>query len=158
MKTIIAFAPTDTGIAIGDLTWGWCKDYATDADISTIGCTLVEYGNGVYVLDNPNIIAGVIAVFYVYVTATPSKFYDGFFADDSLADVHGEPGKVAPGVTVSRGQKLDLLYKLAINSAKANKDTGVVQIYNNAGTVVDHQSTDTDDGTTFTKGKLGVGA
>lgn len=73
--------------------------------------------------------------------------------DDVIStDTHGEPAQGAPGTTISRGEKLDWLFKYWRN--KVTTTSSVISIYNDAGDTVDHQSAITDDGTTFTKAEF----
>jgi hypothetical protein len=74
---------------------------------------------------------------------------------DALAtDTYVEPAQGAPGATVSLADKISFLYKAWRNKIIQDKTTGVMEIYNDAGAVVDHKATHTDDGTDFTKAKI----
>lgn len=76
-KVRIAFARTDTGLLIGNLTWDFCTRMSDGAVVSTTGATLTELGLGNYILNNPNITA--LTAFSVHVTADPTKYYQGEF-------------------------------------------------------------------------------
>lgn len=76
---------TSTGLVFGDITIDWCKKISDDTDVSQVGMTLVERGNGFYKLTNPNITEDTD--FYVKETATPANFAIGIFgiADGDMA-------------------------------------------------------------------------
>jgi hypothetical protein len=75
---------------------------------------------------------------------------------DVLAvDTYVEPGQVTPSGTTTLAQKIGMLYKLAINRIDQNATT--FSLYNTSGTTVDQKSTVSDDGTTFSRGRLAVG-
>jgi len=67
-----------------------------------------------------------------------------------------EPGQGAPAATTDAFTKLDYLYKAWRN--KKDHDGTTFQIYNDAGTTVDHKSTDTDNGAISTSGEIVSGA
>ena len=66
-----------------------------------------------------------------------------------------EPSAGAPPATPRPGQFLQWLWMHFRNKGTLNKTTGEAKIYNDAGTEI-AKGTDTDDGTTFTKGELGA--
>jgi hypothetical protein len=70
-------------------------------------------------------------------------------------DTYAEPGQGAPGATISLAAKIGYLYKSWRN--KKTQTATTRSIYDDAGTTVDQKATDSDDGTTFTKGELGTG-
>ena len=80
---------TSIGLTLSSLTLSasgaWCKTTATNTDVSTGGSTLTERGNGIYILDNPNVIED--SDFRVYVTSDNTKYAVGIFspADGDLA-------------------------------------------------------------------------
>ena len=71
---------------------------------------------------------------------------------DTLTDARGEPAQGAPGVSLAPVDKLDFLYKFARNKIVTNST--LIEVYNDAGTVVDHKSTISDDSTDFTRGEF----
>jgi hypothetical protein len=76
---------------------------------------------------------------------------------DALAtDTYAEPGQGAPSATLSIKDKIGYLFKSWRN--KTTTDANSVDLYNDAGAVVDQKATISDDGTTFTRDKMGTGA
>jgi hypothetical protein len=76
--------------------------------------------------------------------------------DAIYTDTYDEPSQGAPPATASLISKVNYLYKSWRN--KKTQTTTTRSIYADNGTTVDHKATDSDDGTTFTKGELGTGA
>lgn len=68
---------------------------------------------------------------------------------DTLTDARGEPGQGAPGVSESMLVKIDYLYKAWRN--RVTQTATQYSVYNDAGTVVDHKATVSDDTTTADK-------
>lgn len=66
-----------------------------------------------------------------------------------------EPGQGNPPATTDAMTKLDYVYKLARN--KVTQDATTLKVYGDDGLTVDHKSTVSDDGTTFTRGELATG-
>jgi hypothetical protein len=72
---------------------------------------------------------------------------------DALAtDTYAEPAQGAPGATVSLAAKINYLYKAWRNKTEQTATTR--SLYNDAGSVVDHKATVSDDGTTYTDGEI----
>lgn len=71
-------------------------------------------------------------------------------------DTSGEPAQGAPPATASLRTKLDYLYKFMRN--KIENDGTTISVYADNGSTVDHKSTVSDDGTTFTRGEFTTGA
>jgi hypothetical protein len=69
-----------------------------------------------------------------------------------LDDARGEPAQGAPPVNPDLATKVDWLYKLMRN--KITQTATTLSIYNDAGNVVDHKSTVSDDATTYTRGEI----
>lgn len=67
----------DTGYLIGDLTWDWCKSQSDGSSVSTVNSILTERGNGVYLLDNPDVLED--SDFRIHVTANSDRYYFGTF-------------------------------------------------------------------------------
>jgi len=74
---------------------------------------------------------------------------------DTLTDAAGEPGQGAPPVSASLVDKIAYLYKFMRN--KIMTDATTIEVYDDAGAVVDHKATISDDGTDFTRGEFGTG-
>ena len=72
-----------------------------------------------------------------------------------LDDARGEPAQGSPPVNPDMATKVDYLYKFARN--KVTQTATTLSIYDDAGTTVDHKSTVSDDGTTYTRGELATG-
>lgn len=70
-------------------------------------------------------------------------------------DTYAEPGQANPPATTTLVQKISYLYKMWRN--KTMTDATTIELYNDAGAVVDQKSTISDDGTDFTKGEYGTG-
>lgn len=71
---------------------------------------------------------------------------------DCLAtDTYAEPGQGAPGATVSLKDKIGYIYKFLRNKKESTSTT--ISVYDDAGTTVDHKSTISDNGTTYTEGE-----
>ena len=71
---------------------------------------------------------------------------------DTLTDAAGEPGDIAPPVSVSLVDKVAYLYKFARNKIETTATR--IHVYDDAGTNKDHSSVISDDGTTFTRGEF----
>ena len=72
-----------------------------------------------------------------------------------LDTARGEPAQGAPAASTKIGDKIDYLYKAWRN--KADQTATTYSLYNDAGSVVDQKSTDSDDGTTASKGEVVAG-
>jgi hypothetical protein len=70
-------------------------------------------------------------------------------------DTYAEPGQTTPSATLSLVAKVGFLYKFARN--KITQTSIDLKIYDDAGSVVDQKATVSDDGTTFTRNKIGTG-
>lgn len=83
--------------------------------------------------------------------ATPAQV--GTEIIDALTvDTYPEPAQGTPPATLSLAAKLGYLYKFLINRVSSSATT--ISVFNSAGTVVDHKSTHTDDGTTYDRPKF----
>jgi len=71
-------------------------------------------------------------------------------------DTFAEPGQGAPAATASLAAKIGYLYKFMRN--KSTTTSSVINIYNDAGDTIDQKATQSDDGTTYTRGEFGTGA
>lgn len=75
---------------------------------------------------------------------------------DALAtDTYAEPGQEAPAATNTLATKIGYLFKAFRN--KIVQDATTLEIYNDAGAVVDQKATISDDGTDYTRGEIGSG-
>ena len=79
-------------------------------------------------------------------------------ASPSVDLVRAEPGgstlvagQGAPGATVSLKDKIGYIYKFLRNKKESTSTT--ISVYDDAGTTVDHKSTISDNGTTYTEGE-----
>ncbi|KKN05119.1 hypothetical protein LCGC14_1090430 [marine sediment metagenome] len=88
-------------------------------------------------------------------TATMKTSVNTEVLDVLNTDTFAEPGQEAPPATTSLVKKIGYLYKFLRN--KIITDATGVEVYNDAGAVVDQKSTISDDGTDFTRGKFGSG-
>jgi len=70
-------------------------------------------------------------------------------------DTYAEAAQGAPAATASLAAKLGFLYKNFRN--KKTQTSTTWNLYDDAGTTVDHKATVSDDGVTFTKGEIGTG-
>lgn len=87
--------------------------------------------------------------------ATPAQV-NAEMVDALSTDTYAEPGQGAPAATASLAAKVNYLYKAWRN--KKTQTATTASLYNDAGDTVDQKSTDSDDGTTFTKGEMVSGA
>ena len=67
-------------------------------------------------------------------------------------DTYAEPGQGVPAATTSLAAKINYLYKFLRN--KKTQTATDLKVFDDAGTTVDHKSTVSDNGTTFTKGEI----
>jgi hypothetical protein len=75
---------------------------------------------------------------------------------DALAtDTYAEPAQGAPGATISISAKIGFIYKFLRN--KLVQDATTLEIFNDAGNIVDHKATVSDDGVDYTRGEIGTG-
>lgn len=82
----------------------------------------------------------------------------GIQTGDSYAALtanRAEPAQGAPAASTSILAKMDYLYKAWRN--KSTQTATTTSYYDDAGTTVDHKSTVSDNGATFTKGELATG-
>ena len=86
--------------------------------------------------------------------ATVDTIVDSILA--MLDDPRSEPGQGAPSVNADAMTKLDYLYKFMRN--KVITGTTSIDIYDDAGTTIDHLSTISAVGNTFTRGEFITGA
>lgn len=71
---------------------------------------------------------------------------------DAIAtDTYGEPSQGAPGATISLTDKVSYLYKAWRN--KIDNDGSTTQLYDDAGSTVDHKQTTSESAGTVTKGE-----
>lgn len=70
-------------------------------------------------------------------------------------DTFAEPGQEAPAATNTLAKKIGYLFKAWRN--KKTQTSTERKLYADDATTVDQKATDSDDGTTFTKGELGTG-
>lgn len=70
-------------------------------------------------------------------------------------DSYGEPGQGAPAVSLSLVGKVNYLYKAFRN--KITQTSTTLSIFADDQSTVDHKSTTSDDGTTYTRGEISTG-
>lgn len=70
-------------------------------------------------------------------------------------DTFAEPAQGAPGATISIFAKINFLYKAWRN--KKITDNATIELYNDAGAVVDSKIAHSDDGSDYTKGEVITG-
>jgi len=75
--------------------------------------------------------------------------------DGLNGDTYAEPGQGDPSAIASIAAMISYLYKLARN--KVTQTATELNLYNNAGDTVDQKAAVSDDGTTYTRGKIGSG-
>lgn len=80
---------------------------------------------------------------------------NGEVVDALATDTYAEPGQGAPAATTTLAAKINYVYKAWRN--QATQDATTYELYNDAATVVDQKATVADDGTDFTRGKIGSG-
>jgi hypothetical protein len=106
----------------------------------------------------------VIARFFVVEEAVYDALYGASAAGPATkaqviaaltTDTYGEPGQGAPPATASLLDKINYLYKAWRN--KATQTSSLFSLYNDAGDTVDQKAAVADDGTTFTREKIGTG-
>jgi hypothetical protein len=71
-------------------------------------------------------------------------------------DTYAEPGQENPPATTTLVKKLGYVYKMLRN--KKTQTATTRSLFADDGVTVDQVATDSDDGTTYTKGELGTGA
>jgi hypothetical protein len=86
--------------------------------------------------------------------ATPAQV-NAEVLDVLNVDTFAEPGQEAPPATTTLVKKIGYLYKAFRN--RITQDASTLRLFNDAGTVVDQKATTADDGTTYTRGKIGTG-
>lgn len=88
-------------------------------------------------------------------TATMKASVNTEVVDCLNVDTYAEPGQEAPPATTTLVKKIGYTYKSLRN--KKTQTATERKLYADDGTTVDQKATDSDDGTTFTKGELGTG-
>jgi hypothetical protein len=86
--------------------------------------------------------------------ATPTEV-NAQVVDAINTDAYSEPAQGAPPVSASLVTKVNYLYKAFRN--KITQSTTTLNIYDDAGSTVDHKATVSDDTVTFTRGELETG-
>ena len=75
--------------------------------------------------------------------------------DDLAGTATGEPAQGTPGVSVTRAEKIDYLYKAWRN--KSTQSATTYSLFADNTTTVDQKSTVSDDGSTYTRGEVATG-
>jgi len=84
----------------------------------------------------------------VYTTADVSGVQTDL---DTLTDNRAHPAQGTPGLSVSMAEKIDFLYKFLV--LKKNSTATQINVFNADESTVDHKTTISDDGTTYTEGE-----
>jgi len=127
-------------------------NYATAAALTTVD-------NEIAVIDGivDSILEDTATTIPASIAALPTDADVNAQVVDALAtDTYAEPAQGAPAATLSLASKIAYLYKAWRN--KTTSDADSIDIYNDAGAVVDQKAVISDDGTTFTRGEMGTGA
>jgi hypothetical protein len=88
-------------------------------------------------------------------TATMKTSINTEVLDVLNVDTFAEASQGAPGATVTLAAKIGYLYKAWRN--KSTQTSSEYALYNDDAATVDHKSTVSDDGTTFTRGEVATG-
>jgi hypothetical protein len=169
---ISANAIAAAGIASGAITSAKFASGAINSTaINTAAITSVKFGSGAVnstVLNTAAITSAKFGAGAVNATVlntgaiTATKIStDGYAAlnaemVDALAvDSYEEPGQAAPGSNLSIEAKLSYLYKAWRNLT--TDDGSDVKLYSNDGITVDQKFSQSDDGTTYSKGEVESG-
>jgi hypothetical protein len=75
--------------------------------------------------------------------------------DVLVTDTFTEPPQGAPAVNISLKDKIGYLYKFMRN--KITQTSTTLSVFNDDTSTVDHKSTVTDDGTTYTRSEISTG-
>ena len=127
-------------------------NYATAAALTTVD-------NEIAVIDGivDSILEDTATTIPASIAALPTDADVNAQVVDALAtDTYAEPAQGAPAATLSLASKIAYLYKAWRN--KTTSDADSIDIYNDAGAVVDQKAVISDNGTTFTRGEMGTGA
>lgn len=129
--------------------WSWFAGPIPDAQAGTNG--------GIATVNANNYIAGMQGTKNTLddMTDITAAEVNAEVVDALSVDTYAEPGQGAPPATTTLVQKIGYLFKFFRNKNTRNADT--IEIYNDAGNVVDHKATISDDGSTFQKGEYGTG-
>ena len=139
---------TDTNELQGDLTDGGRLDLILDAILTDTGTTLdgkintIDTNVDAILVDTGTTLDGKINTIDTVVDAIKAL----------LDDARAEPGQGAPPVNPDAVTKIDYLYKFLRNKLVTSATT--IEVYDDAGTTVDHKSTISDDGSDFTRGEF----
>lgn len=138
-STQLAAIVADTNELQGDWTNGGRLDLIIDAILADT--------NELQTDDIPGLIAALNDLSAAQVNAE--------VLDVLNVDTFAEPGQGAPTATATIQAKIAYLYKAWRN--KIVQDSMTLELYNDAGAVVDQKSTVSDDGTDYTRGEIGSG-
>jgi hypothetical protein len=85
-------------------------------------------------------------------TAAMKASVNAEVVDTLSVDTYAEPGQGAPAATASLASKIGYLFKMMRN--KITQTSTTLSVFDDAGVVVDHKATVSDNGTTYTRGEL----
>jgi hypothetical protein len=88
-------------------------------------------------------------------TSTMKASVNAEVLDVLNTDTFAEPAQGAPGATITLAAKIGYLYKAWRN--KSTQTSSTYSLYADDASTVDHKSTVSDDGTTFTRGEVATG-
>jgi hypothetical protein len=150
-STQLAAIVTDTNEIQTDLADGGRLDLLIDAILADTNELQGDWANGGrldLLLDQ--VIADIAALNNLSAAQVNAEMLDVL-----NTDTFAEPAQGAPPATTSLQLKLAYLYKAFRNKLET---TGTeARIFNDAGAVVDHKASISDDGATFTRGEFGTG-
>ncbi len=125
-------------------------------DGAALEATLTAIKGAGWTDENLTTIDGLLDALTTAVAALPDAAAINAEVVDALAtDTYAEPGQGAPAATNTLAAKIGYLFKAFRN--KIVQDATTLEIYNDAGAVVDQKATISDDGTDYTRGEIGTG-
>lgn len=129
--------------------WSWFAGPIPDAQAGTNG--------GMATVNANNYIAGMQGTKNTLddMTDITAAEINAEVVDALNVDTYAEPGQGAPPATTTLVNKIGYLFKFFRNKNTRNDST--IEIYNDAGNVVDHKALISDDNVTFIKGKYETG-
>lgn len=109
---------------------------------------------GATTVDSVSVTNRMVGVFTVGRYASASDI-NAEVVDALNTDTYAEPGQGTPAATASLAAKINYLYKAWRNKVETTSSS--YKLYADDGTTVDQKSTNSDNGTTFTKGEAATG-
>lgn len=153
---------SDAGTEIADAVWNSTRSTHTTAGTFGEGVASVQgnvTGSTASVTGAVGSVAGNVSGNVTgsvgSLGATAKSDVNAEVVDAINIDVYGEPGQGAPAVSLSLVGKINYLYKAFRN--KITQTSTTLSIFADDQTTIDHKSTTSDDGTTYTRGELSTG-